>query len=75
MIKVTDDNQLEITGNPLRVLGQIRALVDSLSEVEELEPLFQGNLDFFNPRASNADVRNIIDQVIERCEKKAGEDK
>lgn len=64
MISINDDCDIEITGDKVQVLYQVRGLVETLAEVKEFEEIFKDKkLTFFNPTASRNDVRKVIEKI------------
>ena len=66
MININDDCDIEIKGDKVQVLYQVRGLIETLAEVKEFEEIFKDKkLAFFNPTASRTDIRKIIEKVEE----------
>lgn len=66
MININDDCDIEIKGDKVQVLYQVRGLIETLAEVKEFEEIFKDKkLTFFNPTASRTDIRKIIEKVEE----------
>lgn len=60
MIKVDNEDKIEITGEIVEVLYQTRAVIEALSEVKEFEKIFDKKSKFFDPKASRKEIRELI---------------
>lgn len=65
MIHITDENEVQISGEAHIVLSQARLLVQALYEVKPFRKIFEEDMKFFNPRTSNKKVRNLIKEIYE----------
>lgn len=63
MINVDDECNIELKGEKVELLYQIRGLIETLAEVKEFKKIFENDLKFFSPDISRKEAREIIQQI------------